>query len=298
MHLTCFHRSCISKHPIKEFPPMLTRILRSFGILFLGGLTAAAQAQGPKSDTDKKPDANETKKSDEAKKPEPPKEKPFADVMKESKTIKGLFTLYPGEDQVYLEIQPEQFDRMYMLSMTCDSSIGEAGLYAAEMCGETPIVFHKHGKNVQLIAKNTRFIAQEGSPMQRAVAHSFSDSILGATKLESLPHPDRKSVLIDIGALLLTDLPMMGFNLEATFRIPYHFDPKNSYFGTLKAFDHNIEVETVSHYATNHPPVQPLLLPAPPPPPLHPPPRNLPDARAFQSLSRLTQSNLPPPASG
>src|SRR5262249_30134795 len=149
------------------------------------------------------------------------------------------------EEQVYVEILPDQLEKMYVLSLTCESGIGEAGFYAAAMCGESPILFHKQGKNVQLIAKNTRFVAEEKSPMARAVAHSFSDSILGAAKVESLPHPERKSVLIDLGGIFLTDVPMTGYQLEAAFRIPYRFDPKNSYFGSVKSFEQNVEIETV-----------------------------------------------------
>ena len=103
--------------------------------------------------------------------------------------------------------------------------------------------------------------------MQRAVARSFSDSILGSTKIESLPQPERKSVLIDLGAILLTDVPMYSYGLEEAFRIPYHFDAKNSSFGMLKAFDRNIEIETIAHYATERAPLPPLLPPGAPPPP-------------------------------
>lgn len=256
-------------------------------IVVLGALTLAAQ-EAPKAETDKKTG------SDEGKKPEPPKDKAFADVLKDAKVIKGLFTLYQtADEQVYLEILPEQFDKMYLFSLTCESSIGEAGFYAAEMCGQTAIVFHKQAKNVQLIAKNTRFVADANSPMQRAVAHSFSDSILGNAKLESLPEPERKSVLIDLGALLLTDLPMMGSQLEQTFRIPYRFDPKNSYFDMLKSFEKNVEIETVAHYNAEHLPVAPLLPPGAPPPPMAPPPRNLPDVRSMQLRFRYSVSELP-----
>jgi len=87
--------------------------------------------------------------------------------------IKGLFTLYKTEDKVFLEIQPDQFDKMYMFSLTCESGLGEWGFYADSYCGETPFVFHKEGKNVQVILKNTRFAAEDNSPMGRAVAHSF-----------------------------------------------------------------------------------------------------------------------------
>src|SRR5688500_17223811 len=176
--------------------------------------------------------------------PEPAKEKAFAEVVKDAQVINGLFTVYRTDEKVYLEILPDQLEKMYLLSLTFDSGLGERGFYAAAMAGEAPIVFHKQGKNIQLLAKNTRFIADAG-PMRRAVDRSFSDSIMGMTKIESLPHPERKSVLIDLGALFLTDLPMLSYDLEATFRIGYRCDPKNSNFGTLKAFPQNVELETI-----------------------------------------------------
>src|SRR5260370_17175589 len=92
---------------------------------------------------------------------------------------------------------------------------------------------------------------------------------------------------------------MLGYELETSFRIPYHFDQKNSYFGMLKAFEKNVEIETVAHYAAEHPPVPPLLPPGTPPPPTPPPPRNIPDVRSIQfhfrySVSELPQTGYPP----
>jgi len=238
----------------------------------------------------------EAKKSEPAdKKPEPPKEKPFLELVKEAQIIGGLFTLYRTEEKVFLEIGPEQFDKVYMLSLTCESGLGERGFYASQMCGEAPVLFHKQAKNVQLIAKNVRFVAPGDKPAERAVARSFSDSILGMTKIESLPHPERKSVLIDLGGLLLTDLPMLSYDLEATFRIPYRFDAKNSGFGMLKGFEKNLEIETVAHYAAERPPLPPLLPPGATPPPQPPPPRNLPDVRSLLLHFRYSVSELPPP---
>ena len=224
--------------------------------------------------------------------PEPPKDKPFADVVKDAQVIKGLFTLYRTDEKVLLEILPEQLEKIYLVSLTVDSGIGERGFYAAAMAGEAPILFHKQGKNIQLVVKNTRFHAENG-PMSRAVARSFSDSILGITKIESLPHPERKSILIDFGAFLLTDLPMLSYDLEATFRIPYRFDPRNSVFGTVKAFPQNVEIGTIAHYATERPPLPPMLAPGQPPPPLPPPPGNLPDVRSMLFNLRYSISERP-----
>jgi hypothetical protein len=121
----------------------------------LGAAKKKDEPKKPESQEGKKPESSEDKKpeSGEAKKPESPKDKPFDVIVKDAKVIKGLFTLYNTEEKTYLEILPDQFDRMYVLSLTCDSGIGEGGLYADAMCGETLIMFHKQAKNVQLIAK-------------------------------------------------------------------------------------------------------------------------------------------------
>lgn len=270
--------------------------LHAAALAFLICIAAqAAAAQNPAPDA-KKPDVPGDAKKPETEmgqKPEPASEKPFADLIKDARTIGGLFNLYRTEEKVYLELRPDQYDKTYMVSLTCESGIGERGFYAAQMCGEMPIRFHKVAKNVQLVAENTRFVAADTTAFHRAMDRSFSDSILGATKIESLPHPERKSVLIDLGALLLTDLPMQSYMLEATFRIPYRFDAKNSYFGELKGFDQNIEIGTMAHYAAERPGLPPLLAPGATPPPTPAPPRNVPDVRSMMFNFRYSISEVP-----
>lgn len=249
---------------------------------------APADPQKPAAPADTaKPSAADTKKPET---PPAPPEKPFADLIKDAKAITGLFKLYQTEDKVYLELGADQLDRTYMLSLTCESGIGERGFYAAQMCGELPVRFQRQAKNVQLVAVNVRFRAADTSAFHRAIDRSFSDSILGATPVASQPHPDRKSILIDLGAILLTDLPLQSYALEATFRIPYRLDPKNSHFGEIKAFERNVEIGTVAHYATERPPLPPL---APGGPPMPPAPRNLPDLRSMTFAFRYSLSELP-----
>src|SRR5262249_28445212 len=142
--------------------------------------------------------------------------------------------------------------------------------------------------------KNTRFTAREKTPIADAVARSFSDAILGAARIESLPHPERKSVLIDLGGILLTDVPMLSYGLENTFRIPYRFDSKNSAFGTIKGFPKNVEIETIAHYAAERLPIPPLPSPTGPPPPTPPPPpRTLADVRSMQFHLRYSLAERP-----
>ncbi|HET7294070.1 MAG TPA: zinc-dependent metalloprotease [Vicinamibacteria bacterium] len=224
------------------------------------------------------------------------KEKPFAELVKGATEVKGLLTVYRAEDKTYLELGPEQMDKVFYVALTLESGLGERGFYASQVGGSAPLLFHKEGKAVHLVRKNTRFMAAAGSPVERAVRRSFSDSILATTAIESQPHPERKSVLVDLGALLLTDLPDLAWALEATFRVPYAMDAKGSRIGTIAAFPRNVEVETHVRYAVEKLPVPPPPTPGQPPPPQPPPPRNLPDARSL--VLTLHYSFAEPPAPG
>src|SRR6185369_15440300 len=133
--------------------PLVSLLLLCTSVLF----AQQPQQQSPVAPTASP--ATEPKKPAD-KPPEPPKDKPFAEIVKDAQVVKCLFTLYRTDEKVFLEILPEQLDKIYLVSMTVDSGIGERGFYAAAMAGEAPIVFHKQGKNVQLMVKNTRFWAE------------------------------------------------------------------------------------------------------------------------------------------
>jgi hypothetical protein len=262
--------------------------------------TWAVAADKEKKD-EKKPGA-----AAEAAKPEPPKppsgsagdkdkDKPFADVVKDARVVSGLFTVYRTDDKTYLELLPEQLDRTYHAALTLESGIGERGFYAAQMGGVSPVAFHREGKTVQLVRKNLRFTAQDGTPIARAVSRSFSDSIVATAKVESQPHPERKSVLVDLSSFFLTDLPMLSWDLENTFRIPYRFEQSGSSFGAIKGFPKNVEIETVARYAVDRLPVPPPPGATAPPVPPPPPPRNLADVRSMSFRLRYSLAEPPPP---
>ncbi len=223
-----------------------------------------------------------------------PAEKPFAEVVKGASVKTGLFTLYQTQEKTYLEILPGQLDRTYLFSTTCESGLGERGIYGTQMlCGELPFWFHQSGKTIQMRSKSPLFTAARDAAIRKAVDRSFAESILGSTRAESAAHPDRKSVLIDLGALLLTDLPMLAWDLESTFRIPYRFDAKNSAFGRIQVFDKNLEVETIAHYAAERPPVPPPPSPGGPRPPTVQPPATLADVRSMLIHFRYSISEPP-----
>src|SRR6266542_4682430 len=146
------------------------------------------------------------------KKPEGAKgdeDKPFDEIVKDMEVLKGLFTFYrkAEDNRILMEILPEQLDKTFLFAATVDQSVGERGLYASQMGGSFPFQFRKVGKNIQWIIQNPTFTAQAGTPAARATARSFPNGILASAKVKSKPHTDRKSLLLDVSEILVSDLP-------------------------------------------------------------------------------------------
>lgn len=181
--------------------------------------------------------------------PTPSPHKAFADVIKDAKEEKGLFTLYRKDDRVWIEIAPEQFDRPYFMSVNLSQGLGEKMFFGGLMGPSTIVSFHKSGNLVQLVARNTRFFARAGTPEERAVSEAFSDSLLGSAPIASQPNVQRKSILIEANALLLADI--MGANgmLEAAYHQGYTFDPRNSSITATRTSAELVTFNVRAHYA-------------------------------------------------
>ena len=220
--------------------------------------------------------------------------KPFDEVVKDAEESKGLFNIWHKDDKVWLEIAADQFDRPFFFKSAVNQGIGEHRIFGGAMTypiGVAQIVvFHKHGQSVQLIAKNVKYTARAGTPEARAVAAGFSDSLLAVAPIASRPHSERKSVLIDANALLLSDIPAGASMLERTYRQPYGFDPRNSSIGTLRAQPDNVTLEVSAHYALSR-----LAIPGPGPASATQPsqPITLPDVRSLFIGYHYSFSRLP-----
>ncbi len=185
----------------------------------------------------------------EEKKPEAKKdeEKPFDEVIKDMEKIEGLFTFYRNaeENKVLLELRPDQLDKDYIYSSKTEQALGERGLYGTIMMDEFIFQWRRQGKRVQFVRRNLNFRANPGSPEARAVEKSFSDAIMTSAKMASKPHPDRKSVLIDLNEIFLSsDLHGIGQFLKLVWKTPYQFDKENSGFVMVKSFPLNSELGT------------------------------------------------------
>jgi Met-zincin/Domain of unknown function (DUF5117)/Domain of unknown function (DUF5118) len=188
--------------------------------------------------SEKKPDSTSTspKKKEEL--------ESFEKVIKDTEKLQGLFTLYRNkeENKIYLEIKPEQLNKNFLATATLESGIGEAGIYSGLPLQDFLFYFEQVNKKLQFVVRNVNFRTREGDPQRRSLARSFSDSVLYSVSIKSI-HPERKTILIDLSDLLITDLAGLSFSLGVS---P---STDKSYFGNAKAFPLNMEIETVLNFS-------------------------------------------------
>ncbi len=181
-------------------------------------------------------------------------EKPFADVIKGFKEIPGLFTIYyrAEDNKAYVEIKPEQLDKVHLCSVTMEAGDGYY-FDSGAMLDNFPFIFKRIGKRIQFLHKNVYFRADSGSPLNRAIPRGVTNSLIGSAKIESRPHPDRKSFLIDPSSLFIQDYAFVSYSLSEFAKINFNLDKENSYFSELKSFPNNAEFEATLTFTTGQP---------------------------------------------
>lgn len=212
--------------------------------------------------------------------PAPGQPPPFATVIKDARPTHGLFSVWQKDERVWIELRPEDFDKPFFLSPKLRTGIGEAALFGGLMLrAPTLVQFHRQHNVVQLVAVNRQQIARAGTPEARAVAAAISPSLLAAGPVASQPHPDRKAVLVDLSAMLMTDLMGLGMQLQRSFRQNYALDVRNSAVTGVRGQPGLLVLETNNHFATAA-----IALPQPGSPPGAPVPTvpgSVPDARSL-----------------
>ena len=221
--------------------------------------------------------------------------RPFADVIKDAKETPGLFPVWQKDEKVWIEIAPEQFGVPYLFTANLSRGVGEQGVYGGMMLVDQIVVFKRIGNTVQLIAKNYAFTGGTNASIAEGVKEGFTDSLLGATTVVSQPHPERKTVLIDANALLLTDIPV-GENFTTGIHMrSYTFDAKNSSFDGVHNSAEQSSFIVSAHYSNPRATLPPPPTPTPPPPNPFPPFTTLPDARSLFLGYTYNFAQLPEP---
>ena len=214
--------------------------------------------------------------------------RPFVEVVRDARSSEGLFTLWQKDDKVWIELKPEDLDRPFYLSPKVKTGIGEGSFLGGLMSDDEGIVeFRRIHNQLQLIRRNTAFVAPPGSPEARAVAAAFSPSLLASAVVASQPHPTRRSILVEANALFVADLLGVSVDLQRRYRQGYNFDGRNSAITAVRGTADTVVFEVLGHYATG------ALASSSPGAPGPSVPRSLPDPRSMFVTMHYTLARLP-----
>ncbi len=219
--------------------------------------------------------------------------KPFDEVIKGAKEEKGYLTLWRKDDKTWIELVPEQFNKPFFFSFNLRKGLGERGFYSGMMGDSQLAVWRQVGPQLQLVALNPTFKAKGGTPMARAIGDSFSESLIASSPIASAPHGDRKSVLVDANALLISDIPGAASNLEAVYRQPYGFDKANSSLAEIRSDERQTSILLNAHFSLSRRMLPPVAAPGAPRPAQTPLPGTLPDFRSLFLGYQLNFMALP-----
>ena len=176
----------------------------------------------------------------------PKKEFPdFSKVIEDSTNYEGFFKLYQKKENLYCEIQPSQLNQPFLCMISLARGLGRGTLISGMTMDEWLLVWRRVGDNVHLMRKNVRFRAKKGTPTAQAVDYGYSDSVLFSLKIENI-HPQRKSLLVNISPVFVSDLPPLARRIAPDAR----FDRTRSTWGKIKTFPKNVELKVNAAYTS------------------------------------------------
>ncbi|MBI4055748.1 MAG: zinc-dependent metalloprotease [Elusimicrobia bacterium] len=200
-------------------------------------------------------------------------------IQESQQSQREFLRILPGTPPK-LEIPKEFLEKPFLSSVTLIRGTGEKGLYSSIPWERRVMLwyFRLAGEKLHLVQKNTLFRAEEGSPEERTLQQSFSDSILtvapqakdveekkegeekaaeeepekeagpseaAETTLDPETSSEDQAYRVEIGEIFLKDL----INLQAQLQTAYpwssfQLDSEASYIEEVKSFDKNIEIRS------------------------------------------------------
>lgn len=172
-------------------------------------------------------------------KPDKPKRFPeLKKVVKDMRTMEGLFTLYrydPSDkerdpEKLLCKIPRNLLNEDLLFAM----SISRGGSFTGYMWRTYMIRWEIVGKHLKIITPDTRYVHKQGRPVSDVIKRTYNDRFIASVPIVSMtPGGDP---VIDLGALLksnLADVAFMGGNVQ----------PHLSKWNKVKVFPDNILVD-------------------------------------------------------
>ena len=119
------------------------------------------------------------------------------------------------EDKLLIEVPQKQLGKEFFISISIAQGIGSRSLLGGMSWGDGDDwvwSFRKRADKLQIVRKNVRFFAKNGSPEANAVANAYTDSVLFSVPI--LATSPSGGILFDSERIFFTDLPKIARQLS------------------------------------------------------------------------------------
>jgi hypothetical protein len=175
-----------------------------------------------------------------------PKFPPYADVLANAQTIEGLIKLHRKDMHLFAELSPGDMNRDFMVATAIARGIGQTPLIGGMTLDFDDAwlwQFRKTEDRIQIVRHNVRFRASKGSPQEKSVFLSYTDSILFSLPIVTISPTG--NVVVDLTPVFMSDLPQISQVLRG-----FGFAPDRSTWAQVKGFRDNVEIEVAATYAS------------------------------------------------
>ena len=173
--------------------------------------------------------------------------KPYAEVLKDTEQIDGLFILHKKRDNtLFMELTPDQLGEDFGLVLHYSRGIGDFNVHDGLRLSRSRLMrFERAGDQILLVHRNERFTADAGSPMAESLSDNVGHSIIAAFEIKS-EHEETNNLVIDVTSFFVSDYPDVGRRLRFYYGDhPVNFEKKRSYVSNAMAFPENIEIDAM-----------------------------------------------------
>jgi hypothetical protein len=179
---------------------------------------------------------------------DPPKAKhpPYAEVMAGAESIEGLIKLNRKDMRLFAELSPNDLNKDFMVAIAIARGVGQTPLIGGmtwEFDDTWVWQFRKVEDRIQIVRRNVRFRATKGTPQEKAVYLSYTDSILFS--LPIVTESPSGAIVVDLTSVFMSDLPQFSRVLHG-----FGFAADRSTFSQVKGFKDNVEIEVAATYAS------------------------------------------------
>jgi hypothetical protein len=175
-----------------------------------------------------------------------PKYPPYGTVLADAQTIEGLIKLHRKDMRLLAELSPADMNRDFMVATAIARGIGQTPLIGGMTLDfdDTWLwQFRRTEDRIQIVRRNVRFRASRGSPQEKSVFLSYTDSVLFSLPIVTMSPTG--NVVIDLTPVFMGDLPQISQVMRG-----FGFAADRSTWSQVKGFRDNVEIEVAATYAS------------------------------------------------